>query len=293
MVNRSTEGAAALATGVLALSGCVLFAAGCERFPTAPDAAETHLRIQVTDRIYRPLAGAEVTILDGALAGITRPTDDAGRFELTGKTAGTVTLRVGRDGFHTRTHTLSYERATSARPIYTPFWLDTVEPPIGLDPGDYTLTFAFDLATASSFSTKATCAGFPVEFASRSYRATIAVVSSPWSASNRSVSSDHPTPLWYPFWLNLAGRFVGFESDEPLLFEEFPELRHLKIGGFSKATEPVIATGSSVSIPFVGDFSYCQTKSLASRDCWHERPEEIVEYHSCSSNHATMVFTKR
>jgi len=48
-----------------------------------------------------------------------------------------------------------------------------------------------------------------------------------------------------------------------------------------------------VSVPFRGDFSYCQTKSFTSRDCWHERAEEIVDYHACSSDHATMVFTKR
>ena len=159
---------------------------------TAPDGGGTYLRLTVTDRVNRPLARALIAVLDGPLAGTTKLTDDARRFELTGTAAGTVTIRVSRDGFQTRTHALSW--APRPRPVYDPFWLDAVEPPIGLDPGDYTLTIAIDLATArNSGNTKATCAGFPVELTARSYRATIREESSPMSAYNRLVNSDDPT----------------------------------------------------------------------------------------------------
>ena len=48
-----------------------------------------------------------------------------------------------------------------------------LEPPIGLDPGDYTLTLAIDLATASDRGIpQAPCAGFPVNLASCTYRVT-------------------------------------------------------------------------------------------------------------------------
>jgi hypothetical protein len=51
--------------------------------------------------------------------------------ELTDTAAGTVTLRMSRDGFQTRTQALSWGNAF---PIDIPFWLNTLEPPIGLDP---------------------------------------------------------------------------------------------------------------------------------------------------------------
>jgi hypothetical protein len=286
--------ATAFAIAVIATCGCMVFAAGCGRSPTAPDGGGTHIRLRVTDRALRPVAGALLTIMSGPLAGTTKRADDAGRIELTGGGAGQVTLRVGRDDYETRTAALAWDSPTSGYRYYVPFWLETLEPPIGLDPGEYTLTLAIDVATARSFNTKAPCAGFPVEFASRSYRATIAEVSSPFWPYNRRVSSDHPTLLSHDLLsFAIAGRFVGFESDDPWLTEEFPEFRHLKIGGSARTSEPAIATGSSVSILFQGDFTFCQTRSFPSRDCWHERAEEIVDYRACFSDHATMVFAKR
>ena len=294
--------AAVVAIGVFATCGCVLFATGCGRSPTAPDGGGTYLRFAVTDRVNRPLAGALVAVLDGPLAGTTKLTDDAGRFELTGTAVGTVTTRVSRDGFQTRTQALSWD--PQPRPFYPPFWLDAVEPPIGLDPGDYTLTIAIDLTTArNNGNAKAPCAGFPVELTSRRYRATIREESSPMSAYNRLVNSDDPTLPWHNmfahtlFVFGVVGRFVGFgEWDEPI-FEELPGFRHVRIlisgTGTAPTTEAATTDGSSVSISFSATFEYRQTKSFTSRDCWHERAEEIVDYHSCSSDHATMVFTKR
>jgi len=298
MANRSSERATAFAIVVLATCGCVLVAAGCGSSPTAPDGGGTHIRLTVTDRVARPLGGALVEVLDGPLAGTTKLTDDAGRVELTGQAVGPVTLRVSRDGFHSRTQTVSIDRPSSASPKDHYLRLDTLEPAIGLEPGDYTLTLALDLSTAHSYLPKAPCAGFPVEFASRSYRVTIAEVSSPLAAYNRLVTSDDPTLRWhnlfphYLFEFGVAGRFVRFLWDEPLA-EEFSGFRYVSIAGGDPTTLAATAAGSSVSIPFYRSFTYCQTKSFASRDCWHERAEEIVDYHACSSDHATMVFTKR
>ena len=283
--------AAAFAIGVLATGGCALWATGCGRSPTAPDGIGTPLRGRVTDRAYRPVAGALVGVLDGPLAGTTKLTDDEGRFELTGTAAGAVTLRVSRNGFQTRT--LAFSQPSTTAPVYWPLWLDTLEPPIGLDPGDYRLTLAIDLANASGFG--APCAGFPAELASRSYRATIAERSPPMSHYNRSVRADDATLDWPDlFDFGVAGSFVGFEWDDSLT-ETLPGFRYLDIGGNAPTTEPALADGSSVSVPFNGGFAYGQLKSARGvyNHCSQVPAEQIVAYHTCSSARATMVFTKR
>jgi hypothetical protein len=264
-------------------------AAGCGRSPTEPDGRDAHIRLTVVDRVGRPVAGALIDVLDGRLAGTTKLTNAAGSFELTGTAAGTTALRASRDGFHTRTQAFSSNSGG-----YAPFWLDTLEPPIGLDPGDYTLALSIDLATASTWIQRAPCAGFPIEFASRTYRATIAE-SSPIYVANRVVTAGDPTLLYHGlFGFGVVGRVVAFEWEDALT-EEFPGFRYLDIGGFAPAPEPVIASGSTVSIPFLGDFAYCQLKSARGgyNHCSQVPAELIVDSHSCSSDHATMAFTKR
>ena len=77
--------------------------------------------------------------------------------------------------------------------------------------------------------------------------------------------------------------------------EDFSGFRFLNIFGLAPTAEPPIAAGSSVSIPFYGEFRYCQLKSARGiyNDCSQIPAEQIVDYHSCTSDHATMLFTKR
>jgi hypothetical protein len=287
--------AAAFPIGVLATSGCVLFAAGCGRSPTAPDGGGITIRAAVTDRLGHPLTGALIDVLDGPLAGTTKLTDYAGKFELTVGATGTVTLRASREGFQPRTQAVFSQPPNIG--VGFLIVLDSLEPPIGLAPGDYTLTVAIDLATASDHrsSPQAPCSGFPVDLAARSYRATIVEASNPLVLYNRWVSADDPTLLYHNLLdLSVAGRFVGFEWDAGLI-EEFPGFRYLNILGTAPTTEPAIAAGSSVSIPFSGGFWYCQTKSarVGYNNCSQVPADQIVEHHMCESDHATMVFTKR
>jgi len=107
--------------------------------PTAPDGGVAVLRCEVKDRVGRPLEGVLIAALDGALAGTTTLTNTSGRFELTGAPAASVTVRVSRDGFRTRTQTLAWDTPASVQRSPVPVWLETVEPPIGLESGDYTL----------------------------------------------------------------------------------------------------------------------------------------------------------
>jgi hypothetical protein len=229
--------------------------------------------------------------MDGALSRTSKVTDAAGRVEFRTKAEPSLTIRASRDGFHTKTEMVSGQSSEGVARFY--LWLDSIEPPLGLEPGAYTLTISIDLATATTWMAQAPCEGFPVELASRSYRATVTEVTS-WSPNyNRLVSADDPALTWpLLFAFGAAGRFVGFEWDDPLT-EALPESRNLRIGGAAPTTEPAVVAGASVSIPFNGSFEYCQTKSGHSHSCWHEPPEKIVAFHSCASDHATMVFTKR
>ena len=288
LMRRFLIGTAVVAIGML-VTGAAVLTTGCGPSPTGPD-DNTHMRGQVVDRIFRPLAGALIEVVDGPHAGMRQLADAAGRFELRGSAGDRSTVRVSRDGFHTRTQVLETTNQ--------PFWLDALEPSIGLEPGGYTLTLTIDLAKASNWIAQAPCAGFPAELASRTYPVTIAEASFPLAVYNRLVNPDPPIAPWHNlfpqtlFGFGAVERFVGFEWDDPL-FEELPGFRYVRIGGKAPTTEPASVNGSSVSVPFHGDFSYCRTKSFTSRDCWHERADEIVEFHACSSDHAAMVFTKR
>lgn len=295
--------AAGLAIGLFAASGCVLVA-GCGRqpSPTAPDvnpgvssslpAGQTHIRGSVSDTVRRPLPGALVAVLDGPLAGTTKLTDAEGKFELTGTAAGTATLRVSLDGFQTKTQSVSWRTSTGGAGVDGFIQLDTLEPPIGLDPGDYTLTIAIDLATAVGHPgiPQAPCAGFPVNLPSFTYRVQILE-----GTSGRYVRADN-RPLHYEalFGFSVAGRFVGFEIDHGIP-EDLPGFRFLNILGAAPTNEPPVATGSSFSIPFYGEFRYCELKSARGiyNDCSQVPSEQIVDYHSCTSDRARMVFTRR
>ena len=288
----SARGMAA-SIGLLVTCGWVFVTAGCGSSPTAPDDSVAVIRGEVRDRVGRPLEGALIAALDGPLAGTTAVTSASGRFELTGASEAPVTVRVSRDGFRTRTQALAPDATAGRQRLYVPVWLETVEPPIGLEPGDYTLTFAFDLATARDYNSKARCEGYPADLASLSYPVTIVESPTPTSAYNRWVKLDPEPNQWRNlFAFAVAGASVGFAWDE-MFFEELPGSRYVRIGGSEQAVEAATALGATISLPFAGTFEYCQTKSYTSRDCWHEPAEQIVTYRACRADQARMVFTKR
>ena len=82
---------------------------------------------------------------------------------------------MSRDGFQTKTQSVVWRTSTSGIGVDGYIGLDTLEPPIGLDPGNYTLTIAIDLATAVDHPgiPKGPCAGFPVNLASFTYQVQI------------------------------------------------------------------------------------------------------------------------
>lgn len=292
---------------VLATWGCLLFAAGCGS-PTKPSSEQSMvIRGMVSDRTGNPLAGALVEILSGSRAGTMTRTDRSGKFELLNETAPAlvarmseeqVTLRVSRNGFQSRTVQDGWSLDASYPPGYPPtgrsmrvIWLDN-GPTIDLEPGAYTLTIAIDLATARDFLARAPCRGFPAELASRSFPATIELRDRALELYQVTIETRPSTTI---FPLYRVGRFLEVHV-EASLNEEMPGFRHLNIGGgTSQTTEPPSDTGTSVSVPFYASFQYCQLRSPLGIDleCQHTPPENVVVYNSCTSESATMTFTKR
>lgn len=251
------------------------------------------------DKLSRRLAGAVVTIVDGPLAGTTARSNAAGRFEFKADASGTVTLRASHDGFQTQIATTRWEPVAFDAEIGWPFWLESLAPPIGLEPGAYSLSVAVDLANARDWKERpdAPCAGFPVELASRSYRAEIKETAPPGHYTH-AVTAEDATLRWHDlFALFVAGSYVGFAMEGGVgagLYEDFPGFRYLEIGGHP-TQEPALRSGPSVSIPFAGAISYCRLKSgrALNDDCYQVPPDQILEHHVCFFDRATLVFTKR
>jgi hypothetical protein len=186
-------------------------------------------------------------------------------------------------------------------PVSFRFWVDTLEPPIGLEPGEYTLSVAIDLAAAADHPRvpEAPCSGFPESLAARHYRARITTSShSQFYVFDRLVSADDPS-LVFPhlFSFSVAGPLVRFDMEEEGIFEELPGFRYFDIHGISRATEPATAVGVSFSLPFMAYFSYCELNSPRNRghypSCMGVPREQWVAHHLCVSDRGTMVFTRR
>ena len=97
-------------------------------------------------------------------------------------------------------------------------------------------------------------------------------------------------------------RRYGFFDRRPLRgirygrrdYNDLPEFRFLKIGGYAPTSQSAVDSGTSITVPFLGEFRYCQLKSPRGiyNDCSQTPAEMIVDYHSCVSDHATMRFTR-
>ena len=295
-------------TGLVCVAGSLAAAiaiAGCG--VVGPSRDEAGILGKVADRVGRPINGALVEVLDGPLAGTIRRSDGNGGFELRSSDAipgTTVTLRVSRDGIQTRTKGFPWPLPEHGRPTM-PIWVDTMEPPIGLDPGEYALSLAIDLAAATDHPSfpQAPCSGFPGALAVRKYPAAIRM-GSPEYRFDRVVQTDPGllerdrnsfNPAGHLFSFAVVGPFVGFDMEEEGIFEELPGFRYLDIQGTNPGTEPLVAEGSSISLPFKAFFSYCELSSPRGSYafCSAVPRQMVVDHHTCVAERGTMVFTKR
>ena len=289
-----------LCGAAVAISGCGILG----------PSTESLFRGKTSDRIGRTIGGVTVEVLEGPRAGTIRRTDARGLFELTTSdfvSGTTTTLRFSGAGIQTRTATSQWQSASSGSPeSYFPFWLDTLEPPVGLEPGAYTLSVGFDPAAATPVA-GASCSGFPEELAARSYRTSISTnPSADRYQFDRLINAEEPTlhgsNAWEPggvsrslFSFAVVGQFVGFDMDEQGILEEFQGFRYLNVNGVSSRTEAATVSGMSISVRMNAWFSYCElTAPLgASAYCTAVPRDRVKAQYVCRSDRATMVFTKR
>ena len=273
--------------------GSLLTACGSPSGPSENDGNDNdgnYVDGTVTDTAFRPLTGARVEILDGRYAGASRSADQHGNFQFIGATSGAVTLRANRDGFESATMVAEWRpRLTRG---WTNFLLNPFESPLAIAAGRYTLTVTSDPSTGTG------CADFPAELATRFYEGVIRLSSVPNYQDHFSMLPTIPTVTrpYGNFSFGVAGQFVGWgEIDDNMFFEEFPGFRYLMIYGSAPTTEPARSTDNSLTIPFSGDFRYCQlTIPLGGyNDCSQVPAAQIVDYRACSSSRDTMLFTKR
>ena len=128
---RQTAAAAVRSRALILTLGIALGVSGCSAprssAPTAPTpvsiatTAATHLLGVVEDSAFRPLTGVRVEVADGPQAGASAISTDQGNFEVSGTSAGSVTLRATKDGFSTTTKNASW-RPASDRQLVTVIW---------------------------------------------------------------------------------------------------------------------------------------------------------------------------
>jgi len=290
-MRRTPANVLALTAPLVVSTACTLFMFGCggaesrKITPTSPTVSSpasqpqpTRIIGRITDRAGRGLQDGVVEILTGSQPGRMARADETGRFELAGSAPtdtdrSWVTIRVSRDGFQPRTTTAWwYTSGTSGDEQI--FWLDA-GPPIPLDPKPYTLTIAFDLATASSWLPEAPCPGFPVNLP-RTFPVTVTTPPTRPSDDFRLVNLPAINKALGGFGLTIVGRFIDFEFDFPIE-ETIPDFGSLQITGVAPTMEPATVTNSSVAIPFHGNFKYFG----------------VGGSHACQSDQAMMTFTPR
>ena len=278
---------------VIAATSSVLVA--CDRLPLGPSGVVTYLRGFVRDTVGRPVSDVVVEILDGPRAGARTTSDGRGTFEFAGGPSGAVILRASRTGFVSTTTSAMWSANPNERTSVT---LKTLEPPLEIAPGAYTMALISDPGATGWFG--ATCSGFPADLLRRTYEASISPATLFEGLLVQFTSPTLiavPAPFGFGFAFKQAGHFVGFELE--LGFgsgptEELSDYRYVTISGTAPTAEPARLTGQSLIIPFWGTFEYCRlTAALGGYNACSQVPvTQRIEYHACTSMHDLMVFTK-
>jgi len=284
---------------ICAFAACATlgFAAACEheRSPTTPTAPSvgTHVVGWVVDPILRPVAGAAVRVLDGPLTGTRTDTDANGRFELRGTQFGPVKIEVSREGFKPALSTATWTTSNGGAQIR----LESLEgKEMALDPGDYTVKFSFNLASArNAGGTLPACAGFPSDLATRTFNATVTETPSP-DRADRVVTLQGPTVFANEqLWLAIGPRSVSFGEMENPFTEQLPGFRYLNAQfGPLVPDESVTVSDRTISVPATGFFQYCELfgpiDMHRGESCQYNATKE---FHVCRSDDVRLVFTKR
>lgn len=260
--------------------------------PSAPTAAQ-HVFTQITglvqDTAFRPISGVVLQIVDGSEAGASVTTDGNGRFLFSeGMFADGIKVRAMKDGYITTTAAARGFLSSSANTAaYLDIMMESVVPPVKIEPGDYTLTVVADKS----------CTNIPSDFRSRTYDATITRTApsarvAPNTHYDVTVSGASITP--FGFGILVAGHDLQFFIDGPTFGESLDPFTYLEIAGTGGISVEA-STVSTVSIPFSGSFEYCVLKSEMSHfnNCYTTPADQKIVYAQCLSMNDQMILTRR
>ena len=218
-----------------------------------PVASEAGIQIagHVYDRIWRPLAGARVEVLDGPQTGLATTTSASGEFRLSGAFDETTRFRATMPNHREATLTLPDRCAPCNPNWWLYFALETEAPPVNVA-GDYRLTFIAD----------ASCSTLPESFHRRTYDASIR----PFAPGNVSqfrvtVTGGSFLDRQGAFDLGVAGDMLavvlGDFHGTPGVAERVAANTYL---GYEGAATAKLSSLDVVQIaaPFDGVISYCE-----------------------------------
>jgi hypothetical protein len=266
-----------ICAGVVLMS---VILAGCDNPTTplapsispAPQAAsppgprEVQLTGIVMDTAFRPLAGAVVEILDGALAGSSATTGADGLVSFVGALEGAVRVKASKDSHLDATETPGPTCNTcgSSPRRWVFFYLGPTVPPAADLSGSYTLTVAADPA----------CQALPDDLRTRTYDAAVAPVANSRHPAGTHFAMKLTGASFPPFFdgitIGVAGELIVFEfMGEGLGFvEQVAPRTTLGFGGRAEVTVGSAAV-SRISTTFKGVVDYCVLASDTGRfyDC--------------------------
>ena len=259
--------------------------------PSAPTAVQyvfTQISGTVLDTAFRPINGVNVETVDGSEAGVSVITDANGRFLFSGGMyADGIKFRATKDGYTTKTVTGPLQFPWPSAVAYLNITLESLAPPVKIEPGDYTLTVVADKS----------CTDIPSAFRSRTYDATITLA--PPAAglqpnTHYDVEVSGPSLSPFGFGIGVAGNYLQFEIDGPAFSESFDPFTYLEIAGVGGTTVEKRAV-TTLSIPFSGSFEYCLLKSEMGgyNNCYTTPADQKIAHAQCLSMNDQMILQRR
>lgn len=275
---RLSRKVSAVVAGVLFFLGCADGESPVEPVPSPPGPTQPPFSLQgdVRDTASRPLTGASVTVVNGARAGTTTLTNDAGRFSMPGTFNETaITVVASKEGHSPETSSLPvYSRPVEGSIVGLSFRLEPLAPSANLA-GEYTLTLTANNA----------CTQLPEEARTRTYTASII---SRWRATTfvgtLSDARIVPDPVWFPYFQievanDFANAFLSF-------VEQLSDGTYLAIeGGTAAAVGP-----SGIAAPFNAHFVRCRNQpARAPGEYWWCGADVQGDECASSDNQLTLV----
>jgi len=211
----------------------------------------------VYDTANRTIAGATITVVDGAQAGLTTKSNASGQYWLTGTFEEGTRFRASREGYVDGESRLGPSCAPCNPHLWVSIYLALPIPPVNIA-GDYTMTV----------DALAACTSLPADMRSRSYTATIVPEAVQRTAANTYFRVEMggaplmPDAVWAGLWIAVAGSDLELEMGDlhgqPGLIEQLGNDGYFSAGAWGRTT--VASPATTFTSPFEGEIVYCVMK---------------------------------